>query len=255
MTGRKRILLIFILFISSISLYSQKFSDGYAESKVEVTGAVLYPGLYILDNQGIRISDILQMAGLAEDADSSFVVLKRLLSEERFEKALVAVDIAKKQMDRDSVSIEYPRRDDRYNIRIDADDILNDYDSPENMLLENGDMIFIPKFNNTVSVSGAVNYPSVVIYNGDLSLNQYIDIAGGYDDRADRKNISIFYVNGIGIKRGDCDFEIRPGCEIAVPYLKSGALNRVSREEVVEIASTTGSATKMVIEIINLLIE
>lgn len=32
MTGRKRILLIFILFISLISLYSQDFSGGYVKS-------------------------------------------------------------------------------------------------------------------------------------------------------------------------------------------------------------------------------
>ena len=59
---------------------------------------------------------------------------------------------------------------------------LKDYLSPapaKNIELEDGDVLTIPEIRRTVSVGGEVNMPGEFPYNGDLTIVQYIGLAGG----------------------------------------------------------------------------
>jgi protein involved in polysaccharide export with SLBB domain len=59
---------------------------------------------------------------------------------------------------------------------------LKDYLSPapaKNIELEDGDALTIPEMRRTVSVGGEVNTPGEFPYNGDLTIVQYIGLAGG----------------------------------------------------------------------------
>lgn len=59
---------------------------------------------------------------------------------------------------------------------------LRDYLSPapaKNIELEDGDVLTIPEIRRTVSVGGEVNTPGEFPYNGDLTIVQYIGLAGG----------------------------------------------------------------------------
>ncbi len=59
---------------------------------------------------------------------------------------------------------------------------LQDYLSPapaKNIELEDGDVLTIPEIRRTVSVGGEVNTPGEFPYNGDLTIVQYIGLAGG----------------------------------------------------------------------------
>lgn len=57
-------------------------------------------------------------------------------------------------------------------------------DEDENVILQNGDKIFIPRKPNTVVVDGEVNNPGLYRYIDGLSVKDYVENAGGVTDSA-----------------------------------------------------------------------
>lgn len=66
----------------------------------------------------------------------------------------------------------------------------------DNMLLENGDVIRIPRKDGLVLVSGEVLFPNAVAYEGSLSLKDYIDRAGGFTQVADNARVVVAHRDG-----------------------------------------------------------
>lgn len=66
----------------------------------------------------------------------------------------------------------------------------------DNMLLENGDIIRIPRKDGLVLVSGEVLFPNAVAYEGSLSLKSYIDRAGGFTQLADNARVVVAHRDG-----------------------------------------------------------
>ena len=66
----------------------------------------------------------------------------------------------------------------------------------DNMLLENGDVIRIPRKDGLVLVSGEVLFPNAVAYDGSLSLKDYIDRAGGFTQTADGARVVVAHRDG-----------------------------------------------------------
>lgn len=60
-----------------------------------------------------------------------------------------------------------------------------------NMLLENGDVIRIPRKDDLVLVSGEVLFPNAVAFEGNLSLGDYIERAGGFTQMADNARVVV----------------------------------------------------------------
>jgi protein involved in polysaccharide export with SLBB domain len=67
-------------------------------------------------------------------------------------------------------------------------------------MLADGDTLFIPKKNSVVNVLGAVMSRGSFIYIGDLDYKDYISLAGGYTNYADKKNIYVLKVDGTAMK-------------------------------------------------------
>lgn len=65
-----------------------------------------------------------------------------------------------------------------------------------NIRLEDGDVIVIPKKSDIVTVSGEVQMPRAQVYARNASLQDYIDRAGGFAQRADRQRIAVVHPNG-----------------------------------------------------------
>ncbi len=66
----------------------------------------------------------------------------------------------------------------------------------EDVILQNGDTVQIPRKPVVVSVAGAVVNPSVVVYRPGQSIEDYVDKVGGYARDADRKNTVVVRANG-----------------------------------------------------------
>ncbi len=66
----------------------------------------------------------------------------------------------------------------------------------EDVILQNGDTVQIPRKPVVVSVAGAVVNPSVVAYRPGLGIEDYVHKVGGYARDADRKNTVVVRANG-----------------------------------------------------------
>lgn len=66
----------------------------------------------------------------------------------------------------------------------------------DNLLLRAGDVLSIGTDPRTVSVSGAVSRPSLLVYRPGLSTRQYIELAGGPTDRGISKRAIVDFPSG-----------------------------------------------------------
>jgi protein involved in polysaccharide export with SLBB domain len=74
--------------------------------------------------------------------------------------------------------------------------IIAQAETRDNLLLENGDIIRIPKQDGLVLVSGEVNFPNTIVYEPKLAVNDYINKSGGYSQSADTSKIIIAHRDG-----------------------------------------------------------
>ncbi len=107
-------------------------------------------------------------------------------------------------------------------IALDFSQILSQPNSPEDLILEHGDIINIPKQLTTVRVRGRVLFPNTVRFEPDRSLKYFIGKAGGFDTRAKKNSAYVVYANGEVAKTRSFLFlrsypKVAPGAEVIVP--------------------------------------
>ena len=79
-----------------------------------------------------------------------------------------------------------------------------------------GDRLFVPEQISTVKISGDVMVPNTVTYQKGLKVKDYVNLAGGFGNRANKGKIFIVYMNGM-VARAKRNTPIEPGCQIIVP--------------------------------------
>ena len=79
---------------------------------------------------------------------------------------------------------------------LDVDPLTLKSDPHKNILLENGDNLYIPKRPSSVSVVGEVYSPSTHAFDSNISIKNYVNKAGGLRDTADKGNMYIILPNG-----------------------------------------------------------
>jgi polysaccharide export outer membrane protein len=92
--------------------------------------------------------------------------------------------------------------------------------SPEqDLLLEPGDRIFVPERSSTITVSGQVLSPTSFNFNPAYKVKNYIDLAGGYSEEADRNRTLVIYPNGMAsrVKNWPNSPDLSPGTTLVVP--------------------------------------
>ncbi|MGZ4008667.1 MAG: SLBB domain-containing protein, partial [Mucilaginibacter sp.] len=205
------------------------------QKTVKVEGEVLYPGYYTIQKKNEKISDLIARAGgLTASADPEGGSLKRS------NIAILGVD--KNKIDTNVIAQERMARQrrlqrtfkDSANINVDTAQMRNDYVGIElekimknpgtgtDLILEDGDVLRVPKQQQIVKVNGQVLYPSEVVYSDGKSFNAYVFNAGGFGPRAYRGGAYIVYPNGT--VKGTRKFlffnnhpRVKPGSEIYVP--------------------------------------
>ncbi|MGB6647226.1 MAG: SLBB domain-containing protein [Bacteroidota bacterium] len=160
--------------------FNPKFSHGQS---VRVTGYVMYPGTYTLRHEEERLVDIVARAGGLRDG--AYLEGSRLFREYS-DAGLVPLDFAS---------------------------ALTDSTSLDNIVLYDGDSIYVSRTEEVVYVSGEVYVPSPVLYKEGASLSYYIYQAGDYTQEAEDGKTVVFLPGG---KKWDGG-EIPPGSRIFVP--------------------------------------
>jgi hypothetical protein len=66
----------------------------------------------------------------------------------------------------------------------------------DELLLEDGDLINVPKHDGLILVSGEVSLPNAIAYNESLDIEEYINKAGGYTQNSSSARIVIAHQDG-----------------------------------------------------------
>ena len=106
-----------------------------------------------------------------------------------------------------------------------------------NVFLKASDKIVVPRLDNTIEITGAVQQPSALTYSNSLTTISAINRAGGFSENASKKNVYVVYQNGnVASTKSFFIFKnypkLKPGAKIVVPE-KNVLRNKTSVGELV----------------------
>jgi protein involved in polysaccharide export with SLBB domain len=189
---------------------------------VKVSGEVLMPAVYTLQSREERISSLINRAGgLLYTANISGAKLVRLKKEtvDTSEVKRLLKSVAKDSSKTTTGLVSKNTTD----VAIDLKYILKHPGSADDITLEEGDELIIPRINNTVTVNGEVFKPLEVMYEKGKDMNDYLSDAGGVTQSGKKGRAFVIYANGSSakIKKPLGIFKsypkIEPGSSIFVP--------------------------------------
>ena len=156
---------------------------------VTVSGEVRFPGAYALKNKQDRLSDILSRAGgLTDEAQRDAILFVRPGPTEARIKNETGTGTPQDSL--------LSRRATNGRIGLDLQAVLGDPAARDNITLEDGDQITVPRYNPVVRVQGAVNAPANVTFVPGRDLFYYIDAAGGSSRSADERRSFVTQPSG-----------------------------------------------------------
>ena len=199
------------------------------QQNIEVKGLVKYPGLYPRLDKYERLSSFIDRSGgLQENANIGGAILFRNKTDFFREKAVVE----KPKLDsngipiKDSLSEMVKSVDEP--VSIDLYKAMKYRGSKNDIILQQGDIVFIPEINPFVTIKGTVQSPLKITFDKEHSnLLYYIDKAGGYGIRPWRKRIFVTYANGKSRRTKNLLFfhfypKVEEGAMITVPLRPEG---------------------------------
>ncbi len=228
-------------------------SPGYHEQQnVAVAGEVLFGGLYAMTVKTERLSDLIKKAGgVTPEAYVKGARLVRRMTLEEVKRRDDVLRLTANGTGKDSISVETLDLSQYYSVGIDLQMALNNPGTDYDLVLRAGDMLYVPEYNNTVKINGAVMYPNTVVYKAGANLKYYINQAGGYGNNAKKKKAYVVYMNGtVSRLRWRNAKQLAPGCEIIVPT--KAEKKRMSTGEIMGLTSTGASMAAVVASMINL---
>ena len=233
-------------------VYIRKSPAYKKQQNIVVSGEVLFDGTYALIKKNERISDVISRAGgVTPDAYVKGARLLRRMSEEERRRQADAIRMARSSEGKDSISLEKLNLSETYTVGIRLDLALANPGSDYDIVMKEGDVLYVPEYINTVKISGAVMYPNTVSYKQGASLKYYINQAGGYGNLAKKKKAYVIYMNGtVSRLKSNNRKAIEPGCEIIVPSKEEK--KRLSTAEILSMGSTTASLAAVVASLVNL---
>lgn len=227
-------------------------SPGYSKQQnVKVEGEVLFSGTYTLEKKSQRLSDIIKKAGgVTNTAYTQGARLERTITQdERLKMEDVRKMLLTQSGEKDTLDSKKLDFGETYYVAIDLDKAIENPGSNYDVILREGDRIIVPEYSSTVKISGDVMSPSTVAYHEGKGVKYYIDQAGGWGNRAKKKNTFIVYMNGTKARVG-YKTKPMPGCEIIVPT--KPVAKKMTTAEIISIGSSTASIATMLITIANL---
>lgn len=212
--------------------------DWDIQRTIEVRGEVRFPGRYVIQRGELLSSVIERAGGLSSNAFMAGAIYTREDIKERERVQLqklvsqLKADIATKSLAQ--TTVQASPRDTLLMIQqlesqppigrlvVDIPSILaglDDYD----VQVEDGDLLYIPRIDKTISVVGEVQHASSHRYKSDLGLENYLTLAGGFRKRADQERVYVIKANGsvmvpetsgwFGVEQS----QLEPGDTIVVP--------------------------------------
>jgi protein involved in polysaccharide export with SLBB domain len=269
------------------------FISGYETIRmVSVEGEVLKPGEYNINDKFERISDLVRRTGgFTRYAYLPGAYLIRTESSTGAEQKLkqIMADNTKKSMEtqngdvanasssllktgvksmedyaamdtlQEKISNKSSNIDEIYKseglVGIDLKEIMAHPGDKQDLYLEDGDMLYIPRELQTVRVLGEVLFPTYVRYDKRMSFNGYISNAGGFSNIANKKHAFVLYANGtakstssfLGIKHYP---KVKPGARIVIPQKPTEIKNKMSTAETISLMSSLATVAAVIVSLL-----
>ncbi|HEY9257668.1 SLBB domain-containing protein [Chitinophaga sp.] len=232
---------------------------GYSEqANILVDGEVVYPGQYTIVNKGEHISDLIARAGgLKAEAFPEGAVLLRKTYINSADSALLDSKLSlfySKLEDSSSVASVRSMMERKYQLLgINLADILKKHGSKYDILLEEGDVLKIPKRLQTVQLLGEIYFPKKIRYDNSYAFRDYIRGAGGFTSSALKRRSYIVYPNGDVKSTRKIFFfnkypKVKPGAEVYVPSKREK--KGITGQELVGLSTGIASIALIIVTIL-----
>lgn len=219
-------------------LLIRRIPDWSENETIVLEGEIRFPGTYRIE-RGEKLGSVIARAGgltaLAYPKAAVFARESlRLSEEEQIQKLKVRLeeDIKSSRLQEGDVSSETLETADELakelesaqalgRLVIDLPKIINGDNT--DVILRDGDSLYVPQTPQAVTIIGSVNYPTSHFYDASLSRDAYIALSGGILKRADKKRIYVVRANGQVVANNGSRFfpnsrtSIQPGDTIVVP--------------------------------------
>ncbi|WP_219223177.1 SLBB domain-containing protein [Pedobacter antarcticus] len=281
-----------VFVLQPFDIVSIRNSEGYQiQKQVKIEGEVLYPGIYTITRKDERISDLIKRAGgLTALSFAEGASLKRPGAEPVAEKDSLdsrgnlikfnqrnGIKTTGKTSEKDNEEMQKLANLKRLQqgssdgsqdtaqlvkevkilgsdlVGIDLVKILKKPQTRSDLLLEDGDIIKVPKQLQTVKITGEVLRPINVVFAPSKTMKSYINGAGGFTYNANKKGAYIQYANGsVDATKKFLFFNsypvVKPGAEIFVP--KRAPREKLGIQGIVGISTAIASLAAILITVL-----
>jgi protein involved in polysaccharide export with SLBB domain len=220
---------------------------GYQDKEfVTVEGLVKFPGTYAIKDNNYSIYDLIKdFGGFLQDASLDGV---KIVRENKLDDVLNE-DEEEEEEEEGSSKLFGISNKNSLNIKVeikpfiefgvDIKQILktNGSDPKYNVVLKSFDKIVVPRKDNSIEITGAVQQSSAVTYSNSLTTISAINRAGGFSENAKKNSVYVVYQNGnVASTKSFLIFKnypkLKPGAKIIVPE-KNIVRNKTSVGEIV----------------------
>ncbi|MFD1601600.1 SLBB domain-containing protein [Flavobacterium artemisiae] len=165
---------------------------------VTISGAVSYPGKYVLANKKETVYNVVMRAGgLTSIANLDGMKIKRPIKEEQIE-TLERIDLNLDKSDTIKGKLAKKLKEDLKfaTIPVNWEKIVKDKSHFSNVTLFPGDEIEVSVYNEGVKVTGNVLLTSEIPYRSGKGFKYYLNAVGGVDNKGWKRKAYIIYPNG-----------------------------------------------------------
>jgi len=219
---------------------------------VTISGAVVYPGKYVLAHKKENVYNVVMRAGgLTSIANLEGMKIKRPIKQEEIDK-IESVDLKLSKNDTLNEKLgEKLKNVVKFStIPINWEKIIKDKNHYSNVTLFPGDEIEVGVYNEGVKVMGNVLLTSEIPYRSGKGFKYYINAVGGIDSKGWRKKAYIIYPNGkADVTKSFLFFRsyptVEPDSQIVVP--EKPETRKMSTGEWVSIGSVITSLALLIV--------
>jgi protein involved in polysaccharide export with SLBB domain len=268
-----------------------RYTSGYEGIRmVRIDGEVVQPGSYSITSKSERISDLIKRSGgFTKYAYPMGAYLIRYEKTNDVEKKLLKkmAENVKRQLasetegniDANLLKTVNPKSADQVGdikkvqdnlsgsnvvdsifneegmVGINLKDIMVHAGGKNDLYLEEGDLLYVPRELQTVRVMGEVLFPTFVRYDKYMPFNDYISNAGGYSDRANRKSAFVLYANGtakstksfLGFHKYP---QVFPGARIVIPEKPTEIKSKMTTGETISMFTSIATVAALIYSIL-----
>jgi protein involved in polysaccharide export with SLBB domain len=207
--------------------------------EVYLSGLVLNEGNYAISGNNYRLYDLLKdSGGFLKDAYLKGISIKRALADqdsndsEIVQTSLLEALVASTDKEAQEDDVEQQKEKVQKEIQtqsviigIDGERLIasGGKDFRENIVLQKGDSVNVPKLDNTITILGEIQKKSKVVYDDNITVKKAIRFSGGFNDTARPASVYVIYKNGTIKSRRrilglfTADPRLEPGSTVVVP--------------------------------------